>query len=88
MHRVVVVNADDDERAGSDSVGGGVGEFRAMTVTGSRWHHDSGKCSRYYGAQGLLEPSRGSNGYRKNPGNAVVIVAQIQKMLEARVSGH
>lgn len=41
---------------------------------------------RYYEAQGLLEPDRGSNGYRSYAGDAIVSVAQIRKLLEAGLS--
>ncbi|MEV0388779.1 MerR family transcriptional regulator [Nonomuraea sp. NPDC050643] len=41
---------------------------------------------RYYEAQGLLEPGRGSNGYREYPDAAVLTVAQIRRLLEAGLS--
>ncbi len=41
---------------------------------------------RYYEAQGLLEPHRGSNGYREYGDDAVLIVTQIRRLLEAGLS--
>lgn len=41
---------------------------------------------RYYEAQGLLEPGRGTNGYREYADDAVLTVAQIRKLLEAGLS--
>lgn len=41
---------------------------------------------RYYEAQGLLEPSRGPNGYREYTEDAVVTVAQIRRLLTAGLS--
>ncbi|NKY98803.1 MerR family transcriptional regulator [Nocardiopsis alborubida] len=41
---------------------------------------------RYYEAQGLLEPARGSNGYREYADDAVLTVAQIRRLLEAGLS--
>lgn len=41
---------------------------------------------RYYEAQGLLEPGRGTNGYREYSDDAVVTVAQIRKLLAAGLS--
>lgn len=41
---------------------------------------------RYYEAQGLLEPSRGANGYREYTSDAVLTVTQIKKLLEAGLS--
>ena len=41
---------------------------------------------RYYEAQGLLEPSRGANGYREYTGDAVVTVTQIRRLLGAGLS--
>jgi DNA-binding transcriptional MerR regulator len=41
---------------------------------------------RYYEAQGLLEPCRGTNGYREYADDAVLTVAQIRSLLEAGLS--
>lgn len=41
---------------------------------------------RYYEAQGLLEPSRGGNGYREYADDDVLTVTQIRKLLEAGLS--
>ncbi|NYJ32404.1 MerR family transcriptional regulator [Nocardiopsis aegyptia] len=41
---------------------------------------------RYYEAQGLLEPGRGSNGYREYADDAVLTVTQIRKLLGAGLS--
>lgn len=41
---------------------------------------------RYYEAQGLLEPGRGANGYREYADDAVLIVTQIRRLLEAGLS--
>ncbi|MFI0486865.1 MerR family transcriptional regulator [Actinomadura sp. 9N215] len=41
---------------------------------------------RYYEAQGLLEPRRGANGYREYADDAVLIVTQIRRLLEAGLS--
>lgn len=41
---------------------------------------------RYYEAQGLLEPDRGTNGYREYTNDAVLTVTQIRKLLEAGLS--
>ncbi len=41
---------------------------------------------RYYEAQGLLEPGRGTNGYREYTSDAVLTVTQIRKLLEAGLS--
>ncbi|WUH99176.1 MerR family transcriptional regulator [Spirillospora sp. NBC_00431] len=41
---------------------------------------------RYYEAQGLLEPSRGANGYREYADDAVLTVTQIRRLLEAGLS--
>lgn len=41
---------------------------------------------RYYEAQGLLAPTRGSNGYREFDDDAVVTVTQIRRLLEAGLS--
>ncbi|MEO6084161.1 MAG: MerR family transcriptional regulator [Umezawaea sp.] len=41
---------------------------------------------RYYEAQGLLEPARGSSGYREYAEDAVLTVTQIRKLLEAGLS--
>ncbi|WP_185078464.1 MerR family transcriptional regulator [Nonomuraea jabiensis] len=41
---------------------------------------------RYYEAQGLLEPARGSNGYREYGDDAVLTVTQIRRLLEAGLS--
>lgn len=41
---------------------------------------------RYYEAQGLLEPGRGTSGYREYTDDAVVTVTQIRKLLEAGLS--
>ncbi|MFF0527318.1 MerR family transcriptional regulator [Nocardia amikacinitolerans] len=41
---------------------------------------------RYYEAQGLLEPERGSNGYRQYADDSVVTVTQIRKLLDAGLS--
>ncbi|MBE1588970.1 MerR family transcriptional regulator [Nonomuraea angiospora] len=41
---------------------------------------------RYYEAQGLLEPERGSNGYREYGDDAVLTVTQIRRLLEAGLS--
>ncbi|RRO20544.1 MerR family transcriptional regulator [Saccharopolyspora rhizosphaerae] len=41
---------------------------------------------RYYEAQGLLEPTRGANGYRDYSDDAVLTVVQIRKLLAAGLS--
>ncbi|RFS87144.1 MerR family transcriptional regulator [Actinomadura spongiicola] len=41
---------------------------------------------RYYEAQGLLRPRRGSNGYREYTDDAVVVVTQIRRLLDAGLS--
>ncbi|WP_151479921.1 MerR family transcriptional regulator [Streptomyces albicerus] len=41
---------------------------------------------RYYEAQGLLEPSRGTSGYREYADDAVLTVTQIRKLLDAGLS--
>ncbi|WP_131735736.1 MerR family transcriptional regulator [Actinomadura roseirufa] len=41
---------------------------------------------RYYETQGLLEPQRGSNGYREFGEDAILTVTQIRKLLEAGLS--
>jgi DNA-binding transcriptional MerR regulator len=41
---------------------------------------------RYYEAQGLLEPDRGTSGYREYGSDAVLTVAQIRKLLGAGLS--
>jgi DNA-binding transcriptional MerR regulator len=41
---------------------------------------------RYYEAQGLLEPGRGTNGYCEYADDDVLAVAQIRKLLEAGLS--
>ena len=41
---------------------------------------------RYYEAQGLLEPSRGANGYRDYADGDVLTVTQIRGLLEAGLS--
>jgi DNA-binding transcriptional MerR regulator len=41
---------------------------------------------RYYEAQGLLEPGRGANGYRRYTNDAILTVTQITKLLEAGLS--
>lgn len=41
---------------------------------------------RYYEAQGLLEPDRGTSGYREYSDDAVLTVAQIRRLLEAGLS--
>ncbi|MGW2227642.1 MerR family transcriptional regulator [Streptomyces formicae] len=41
---------------------------------------------RYYEAQGLLTPDRGSNGYRDYGDDAVLTVRQIRSLLEAGLS--
>lgn len=41
---------------------------------------------RYYEAQGLLEPARGSSGYRDYADDAVLTVTQIRKLLDAGLS--
>jgi DNA-binding transcriptional MerR regulator len=41
---------------------------------------------RYYEAQGLLEPGRGTNGYREYTEDAVLVVIQIRALLEAGLS--
>jgi DNA-binding transcriptional MerR regulator len=41
---------------------------------------------RYYEAQGLLEPSRGTNGYREYTDDAVLTVRQIRQLLDAGLS--
>src|SRR5690606_32926903 len=41
---------------------------------------------RYYEAQGLLEPARGTNGYREYSDEAVLAVTQIRRLLEAGLS--
>lgn len=41
---------------------------------------------RYYGAQGLLVPGRGANGYREYDDEAVLTVTQIRGLLEAGLS--
>jgi len=49
--------------------------------TGVRTHQ-----LRYYEAQGLLEPGRGTSGYREYPDDAVLTVVQIRRLLEAGLS--
>lgn len=49
--------------------------------TGVRTHQ-----LRYYEAQGLLEPGRGTSGYREYSDDAVLTVAQIRRLLEAGLS--
>ncbi len=49
--------------------------------TGVRTHQ-----LRYYEAQGLLKPRRGSGGYREYGDDAVVTVVQIRKLLDAGLS--
>ena len=49
--------------------------------TGVRTHQ-----LRYYEAQGLLEPCRGSSGYREYSDDAVLTVLQIRKLLDAGLS--
>lgn len=49
--------------------------------TGIRTHQ-----LRYYEAQGLLEPDRGTSGYREYSDDAVLTVAQIRRLLEAGLS--
>ncbi|MEU9875925.1 MerR family transcriptional regulator [Streptomyces phaeochromogenes] len=49
--------------------------------TGVRTHQ-----LRYYEAQGLLEPSRGTSGYREYPDDAVLAVVQIRRLLGAGLS--
>ncbi|GAA3723873.1 MerR family transcriptional regulator [Plantactinospora mayteni] len=41
---------------------------------------------RYYEAQGLIEPARGSSGYREYGTDDVVTVTQIRRLLEAGLS--
>ncbi|MET9633242.1 MerR family transcriptional regulator [Lentzea sp. NPDC006480] len=41
---------------------------------------------RYYESQGLLEPERGSSGYREYAQEAVLAVVQIRKLLDAGLS--
>jgi DNA-binding transcriptional MerR regulator len=41
---------------------------------------------RYYESQGLLEPGRGSSGYREYSDDDVVTVVQIRKLLQAGLS--
>ncbi len=41
---------------------------------------------RYYEAQGLLEPGRGTNGYREYTDDAILTVTQIRGLLEAGLS--
>lgn len=41
---------------------------------------------RYYGAQGLLVPARGANGYREYGEDSVLTVTQIRGLLEAGLS--
>jgi DNA-binding transcriptional MerR regulator len=41
---------------------------------------------RYYEAQGLLEPGRGTSGYREYTNDDVLTVTQIRKLLEAGLS--
>jgi DNA-binding transcriptional MerR regulator len=41
---------------------------------------------RYYEAQGLLAPGRGTNGYREYAEDAVLTVAQIRRLLAAGLS--
>jgi DNA-binding transcriptional MerR regulator len=41
---------------------------------------------RYYEAQGLLTPGRGTSGYREYTNDAILTVAQIRKLLEAGLS--
>jgi DNA-binding transcriptional MerR regulator len=41
---------------------------------------------RYYEAQGLLEPGRGTNGYRDYADDAILTVAQIRSLIEAGLS--
>ncbi|BCJ59685.1 MerR family transcriptional regulator [Micromonospora endophytica] len=41
---------------------------------------------RYYESQGLLEPARGTNGYREYAEHAVLTVIQIRRLLAAGLS--
>jgi DNA-binding transcriptional MerR regulator len=41
---------------------------------------------RYYEAQGLLDPERVASGYRRYDTDAVLVVAQIRKLLDAGLS--
>jgi DNA-binding transcriptional MerR regulator len=41
---------------------------------------------RYYEAQGLIEPNRGTNSYREYSDDAVLAVMQIRKLLDAGLS--
>jgi DNA-binding transcriptional MerR regulator len=41
---------------------------------------------RYYESQGLLEPGRGSSGYREYTEEDVLVVTQIRKLLDAGLS--
>ncbi|WTX00297.1 MerR family transcriptional regulator [Streptomycetaceae bacterium NBC_01309] len=41
---------------------------------------------RYYEAQGLLEPRRGTNGYREYGEDAIMVVTQIRRLLGAGLS--
>ncbi|MGW8530912.1 MerR family transcriptional regulator [Nocardiopsis sp. NPDC055824] len=41
---------------------------------------------RYYEAQGLLEPDRGTNGYREYPEDAVARVNQIRSLIDSGMS--
>ncbi|GHH51723.1 DNA-binding transcriptional MerR regulator [Streptomyces umbrinus] len=56
-----------------------IGELNRRT--GIRTHQ-----LRYYEAQGLLEPDRGTSGYREYSDDAVLTVAQIRRLLEAGLS--
>ncbi|MGW5686515.1 MerR family transcriptional regulator [Nonomuraea sp. NPDC003754] len=41
---------------------------------------------RYYEAQGLLKPGRGTSGYREYADDAILTVTQIRRLLEAGLS--
>ncbi|MFQ6396300.1 MerR family transcriptional regulator [Nocardia sp. KC 131] len=56
-----------------------IGELSRRTGVGSH-------LLRYYEAQGLLEPARGANGYRRYADDAVLTVTQIRGLLEAGLS--
>ena len=64
-------------------VKGGIGVLigELSRRTGVRTHQ-----LRYYEAQGLLEPGRGTSGYREYPDDAVLAVVQIRRLLEAGLS--
>ncbi|MFD0360004.1 MerR family transcriptional regulator [Nocardia sp. GCM10030253] len=56
-----------------------IGELSRRTGVGSH-------LLRYYESQGLLEPDRGTNGYREYTDDAILTVTQIRGLLEAGLS--